>query len=97
MLKKQYLKARPVCKVTFEVPKAMKAQKVYLAGDFNGWKAEATPMRKLKDGRHTVTVALESDQQYQFRYVLDGDWENDWKADAYVPNPYGSENSVVIT
>ncbi|MBN2471412.1 MAG: isoamylase early set domain-containing protein [Anaerolineae bacterium] len=97
MLKKQYLKAKPVCKVTFEVPKAQQARKVYLAGDFNGWKAESTPLRKLKDGRHTVTVALQPGQQYEFRYLLDGDWHNDWKADAYVPNPFGSDNSVVIT
>ncbi len=97
MLKKQYLKAKPVCKVTFEVPKALKARKVYLAGDFNGWQAEATPLRKLKDGRHTVTVELKPDRQYEFRYLLDGGWENDWMADAYRPNPFGSENSVVIT
>ncbi|GAB4570861.1 MAG: hypothetical protein Kow0077_06040 [Anaerolineae bacterium] len=97
MLKKQHLKSRPVCKVTFEVPKVVKARQAYLVGEFNGWNPGATPMRKLKDGRHTVTVELEPNRAYQFRYVLDGNWDNDWQADGYVPNPFGSENSVVIT
>jgi len=31
-----------------------------------------------------------------FRYLVDGErWENDWAADAYVPNPFGGEDSVV--
>ena len=33
---------------------------------------------------------------YRFRYLLDGHrWENDWDADAYVPNGFGSDDSVV--
>lgn len=97
MLKKQHLKTKPVCKVTFEVPKAIQARSVYLVGDFNGWDNGATLMRKLKDGRHTVTLALDLDQAYEFRYLLDGAWDNDWQADAYRPNPFGSDNSVVMT
>jgi hypothetical protein len=35
-------------------------------------------------------------QQCRFRYLLDGErWENDWTADAYVPNSFGSDDSVV--
>ncbi|MFC1959845.1 isoamylase early set domain-containing protein [Chloroflexota bacterium] len=97
MLKKQYLKSKPVCKVTFEVPKAVGADQAYLVGDFNGWDAAATPMRRLKDGRHTVTLKLDAGQEYQFRYKLDGIWDNDWQADLYTVNPYGGENSVIST
>jgi 1,4-alpha-glucan branching enzyme len=98
MLKKQHLKSKPVCKVTFEVPTDVRADKAFLVGDFNGWDRFATPMRKLKDGRHTVTLDLASDRAYQFRYLYNGAaWDNDWQADAYIPNPYGSDNSVVRT
>ena len=39
---------------------------------------------------------LEAGRQYRFRYWLDNErWENDWAADAYLPNPFGSEDSVV--
>jgi len=98
MLKKQTLKSKPVCKVTFEVPGEIGAKRVSLVGDFNGWTDDAPPMRKLKDGRFTVTLELPPGTAYQFRYLLDGSrWENDWRADRYVPNPYGGDNSVVLT
>ena len=66
-------------------------------GDFNGWSTNATPMKRLKNGTFTATLTLRHNEEYQFRYFLDGSrWENDWKADKYVPNDYGSENSVVV-
>jgi 1,4-alpha-glucan branching enzyme len=99
MLKKQYLKTRPVCKVTFRVSKeaAQSAQTIHLAGDFNGWDEHSIPMTALKSGDFTATVELETQTpEYQFRYRYDGShWENDWEADAYVHNGMDGENSVV--
>jgi 1,4-alpha-glucan branching enzyme len=98
MLKKQYLKARPVCKVTFALPEAIRAETAYLVGDFNEWNETRTPMKKLKKGRFTVTLELEKGREYQFRYLVNGEeWQNDWHADKYAPNPFGEENSVVVT
>jgi len=99
-LKKKYLKSKPVCKVSFEVPKeaASKAEKIYIVGEFNDWNVNATPMKKLKNGKFTATLDLSTGKEYQFRYLVnDSEWENDWKADKYVPNTYGDcENSVVV-
>jgi len=99
-IKKRYLKTRPVCKVTFRLPKAAaeSARKVHIAGEFNNWDTCATPMKELKDGTFTVTIDLEANREYQFRYFIDEtSWENDWDADKYLPSIYGScENSVVI-
>ncbi len=98
-LKKQHLKKAPACRVTFSLPKEAtgSARTVHVVGDFNGWNESATPMKRLKNGTFTVTISLERSREYQFRYLLDGQyWENDWKADRYVPNDYGSENSVVV-
>ena len=98
-LKKRYLKTRPICKVTFRVPKeaSQSARRINLVGDFNNWSIVETPMQHLKNGEFTVTVDLETPKAYEFRYILDGtDWENDWEADRYVPSSFAdSDNSVV--
>lgn len=97
MLKKQYLKTKEVCKVTFYTPAAIEAETVYLVGDFNDWNEQTTPMEALKDGRFKVTLDLIQGQEYQFRYLVNGtEWHNDWEADRYVPNPFSGDNSVVI-
>lgn len=98
MLKKQYLKNKSICKVTFYTPSAIEAETVFLVGDFNGWDEQVTPMEKLKDGRFKMTLDLEQDKEYQFRYLVNGtEWHNDWEADKYVPNPFSGDNSVVVT
>ncbi len=96
--KKQYLKSRPVAKVTFRLPHeaAPEAHSVSLVGDFNSWHIDATPMKRLRDGSFTAVVELESGHEYRFRYLIEGSrWENDWRADRYAPNAFGSEDSVV--
>jgi hypothetical protein len=90
-LKKQYLKSKAVCKVTFTLPKqaAGAARSVHIVG--------ANCMKRLKDGTLTATITLKRGSEYQFRYLLDGAiWENDWSADKYVQNSFGSDNSVVV-
>lgn len=98
-IKKQYLKSRPVCKVTLRISKeaAKDAATVHVVGDFNEWQADATPMKALKSGDFTCTLELSTDRAaYEFRYLLDNkQWENDWEADAYVPNTMMTENSVI--
>lgn len=99
-LKKKYLKSKPICKVTFELPKgdAGGAKKVDLVGDFNNWRAtKSESMRKLKNGSFTRTLDLETGNAYQFRYLVDGEkWVNDPAADDYVPSGVDySENCVV--
>ena len=96
MLKKQYLKSKAICKVTFYTAPALEADKVVLVGDFNAWSETATPMKPLKDGRFKATIALPRDSCHQFRYLInDREWHNDWEADQYVPNPFSGDNSVV--
>lgn len=101
-LQKSYLKRQnqKYCNVTFELsPEAAKgAETVHLVGDFNSWSSKETEMKKKKDGSFSVKLKLETNREYQFRYLIDGKrWENDWNADKYVPAPFGgSDNSVVI-
>lgn len=98
-LKKQYLKSKPVCKVTFRLNarEANKAGTARLVGDFNAWDEHAEPMKRLKNGDFTQTIALEKDKEYAFRYFLDDTtWENDWQADAYIPSGMGGEDNSVV-
>lgn len=99
-MKKKYLKSRPVCKVTFELPKAAVAgaSKVAVIGDFNDWRTErGLSLKRQKDGRFAATLELPIGRAYRFRYLIDGErWENDWAADRYEPSDIGgADNSVV--
>ena len=96
MLKRQVSKNGKTCKVTFELPAQVNAQTACLCGEFNGWGEKSHPMKRRKDDSFSLTISLATGQSYRFRYLLDGErWENDWVADAYVPNEFGSEDSVV--
>lgn len=100
-LKKTFLKEKNLCKVTFSVSQeaAQGAKSINLAGDFNSWSSTDTPLKPGKDGSFSVTLELPVDKEFQFRYLLDGcRWENDWKADKYIPAPFSNaDNSVVTT
>jgi hypothetical protein len=55
-------------------------------------------MRRYSEGSSKVSVTLKPKKRYQFRYLLNGErWENDWQADEYVPNQFGTEDSVLKT
>ncbi|MBW2593823.1 MAG: isoamylase early set domain-containing protein [Deltaproteobacteria bacterium] len=99
-IRKQYLKRKPICKVTFRIPEATgnSYETAHLVGEFNNWNLLSTPMKQLKTGAFTATIDLEKGGEYQFRYLLDKKcWENDIDADEFSPTPYGdSKNSVII-
>lgn len=100
-IQKQYLKSRPVCKVTFRLPEELgqRARRASIAGEFNGWSLSAHPMKRQKNGSFLATLDLEAGREYQFRYVLDEEvWENDPEADRFVPTPFGNgHNGVLVT
>ncbi|MBC3758081.1 isoamylase early set domain-containing protein [Hyunsoonleella sp. SJ7] len=94
-IKKQYLKSKPICKVTFTV-EAPDAKKASVVGSFNDWNAKKAPLKKLKNGTFKGTVDLDKDSSYEFKYVVDGAYVNDSEADSYAWNDFaGAENGVV--
>lgn len=98
-LQKKFSKSKKACNVTFSLPTAAAdgCLEVKLLGDFNQWERETALALKQEDGVFTGSLDLEPGQEYQFRYLIDGQvWENDWEADKYVPSPYGGDNSVVV-
>jgi 1,4-alpha-glucan branching enzyme len=82
--------------VTFTVDPQVGAQTAAVCGDWNDWSADADVMHRDAGGGFSVTVSLDAGRAYRFRYLLDGHrWDNDWSADAYQPNGFGGDDSVV--
>ncbi|CAM4324178.1 isoamylase early set domain-containing protein [Zobellia nedashkovskayae] len=95
-ISKQYLKTKPVCKVTFTVP-AEEATKVAVVGDFNNWKAnKASSLKKLKNGSFKGAMELPKETSFEFKYIIDGNYVNETEADRYQWNDFaGGENAVL--
>ncbi len=81
-------------KVPFEFL-APDAQKVYLAGDFNNWDPKKSLMKKDKKGVWKAAVSLKPGR-YEYRFLVDGNWENDPACCDCVSNEFGSQNCVRI-
>ena len=85
-------------RVTFQLPGTIWAETVHLAGDFNGWNRTSHPLTRKSEEAWEITLLLQAGRSYQFRYLINGThWQNDWKADRYVSNPFGGDNSVLET
>lgn len=99
-IRKQFLKSKPVCKVSFKLNKDQvhNAAKVNVVGDFNNWSETSDELKPLKDGTYSHTLELETGREYQFRYLIDGGkWINDEEADKYVATGLGDSHNAVIS
>jgi 1,4-alpha-glucan branching enzyme len=94
--------AQPVC-VKPEPPQAPKvalelvepaAKQVFVAGSFNDWKPETTPLVRLGDGRWKGDLRL-GPGRHEYLFVVDGQWRPDPNARETVQNPFGGQNSVI--
>lgn len=96
MLTKKFFKTKDEAEVTFEFFKDG-SESVALIAEFNDWQPVAMKYVK-KDNVFRARVRLPKDTEYHFRYLVnDTQWENDFAADAYIPNSFGTDNSVVST
>jgi 1,4-alpha-glucan branching enzyme len=80
-------------KITFAYSANPNAKKVYLVGDFNQWDATARRMVKTRDGSFRAKLEL-APGEYEYKFVVDGQWINDPDGTAQRANPFGSVNSV---
>ena len=76
---------------TFGAPEA---KKVCIAGTFNDWNTKSMPMKKGKDGTWRIMVKL-SPGRHEYKYFVDGTWEQDISGAKLVPNPFGTYNGVI--
>ena len=72
-----------------------RANSVQLAGDFNNWQPQKTPMPKVgKSGVWQTRLKLPAGR-YRYRLVVDGQWQQDPYNETTEQNPFGDFNSVV--
>lgn len=71
------------------------AREVFVAGTFNNWDPQRTPLQKNVNARWEVEVRLKPGT-YEYRLVVDGVWQEDPMAPRFTSNPYGGLNSVII-
>jgi hypothetical protein len=71
------------------------AKQVCVAGSFNEWKPESTPLSLRGNGRWVGNLAIKPGR-HEYLFVVDGQWVPDPNAKETVQNPFGGKNSVLI-
>lgn len=71
---------------------APEANTVYLAGTFNSWSPNSTPMKKVDD-RFEIDLSLPPGTYY-YKFIIDGRWIEDIDNPAKVDDGFGGFNSV---
>ena len=71
------------------------AREVHLAGDFNDWRPQTTPMFAAgRAGDYEALLKLRPGR-YRYRLVIDGRWRHDPNNSIVERNEYGELNSIV--
>ena len=98
MLEKERLENGTV-RVTFRVSHHVWADSIALVGEFNGWDTHSHPLHRTRDdGEWHISLDLQTDRAYRFRYLVDGsEWMDDDHADGTIANPFGGFDSIVRT
>lgn len=82
-------------KVTFTYePLTGGKKEVYVAGDFNNWNETANKMQE-NNGIYETTLELPLGK-YEYKFIVDGKWQTDEKAEEFVSDTFGGQNSVVF-
>lgn len=70
------------------------ATAVSVAGSFNEWQPDRTPMAPVGNGRWVKELPV-GPGRYEYLFVVDGRWLPDPNATEHVVNPFGGRNSVL--
>jgi len=94
--KKKNTGAKPPIKrkrvtLSFQAPNA---KTVLLMGDFNQWNEKKHPMKKGPDGIWEKIIVLQPGR-YEYRFLVDGRWENDPGNTQICTNSFGSSNNIL--
>jgi phosphotransferase system HPr (HPr) family protein len=68
------------------------SKQVFLAGDFNGWDPQSSPMTR-RANKFSKSIKL-APGQYQYKFLVDGVWHADQSAPLTVSN-LGSTNNII--
>ena len=71
------------------------AQDVKLAGSFSDWQKKAIRLNPSETGHWKTKIRLKPGR-YEYRYLIDGQWENDQRKIEQIMNAHGSANNVLV-
>lgn len=74
---------------------APQARSVFLAGSFNQWNPSSHPLKKDREGIWKISLPLDPGQ-YEYRFFVDGEWQNDSNCSSFIKNPFGTLNCLKI-
>ena len=80
--------------VTFRL-NAPQATDVCVAGCFNRWHPQASPLKRNQEGVWTCTMSIEPGE-HQYRFIVDGEWRDDPLNSSRCWNEFGTENCVLV-
>jgi len=98
MIKKVNKRGSSRVKATFVLPEDHDfGEGVHLVGDFNDWTTGENKLIRRSNKTYSTNVKLSEGERYAFRYYSEEHdaYYNDPEADAYEPNDFGEENSIV--
>jgi 1,4-alpha-glucan branching enzyme len=52
---------------------APEAKEVFVAGTFNDWQPDSTPLKLREDGKWATKMSL-APGHYEFKFIVDGQW-----------------------
>jgi 1,4-alpha-glucan branching enzyme len=76
-------------------PQEGACEKVAIAGSFNDWQPSLGKMVKQKDGSYRKRLEL-TPGEHRYKFYVDGQWIADAESEFYVPNPFGTLDSLVV-
>ena len=70
---------------------------VHVAGEFQGWDPAATPMTDNGDGTYSVTLTVDGNADYEYKFINGNDWpgEESVPMDCGVDNGFGGYNREI--
>ena len=71
------------------------AKEVILMGDFNQWNPKKHAMKKDNNGVWKKTTLL-FPGRYEYRFLVDNQWENDPENNQTCLNRFGSKNNFIV-
>jgi 5'-AMP-activated protein kinase regulatory beta subunit len=91
----------PKTKANTFICHAPEAKAVFLAGTFNDWKPDATPMTRNGEGDWSMALHLPAGR-HEYKFVVDGNWccepgcdGKNYQCPHCAVNTYGTMNRVI--
>lgn len=81
-------------RVSFRLVAAPKSE-VYVAGTFNNWNATQHKLKEPRgSGKYSISLMLPKGL-YEYKFIVNGNWQVDPECQNWVRNPMGTLNSVI--